>query len=393
MTQGSTKRARAQAARAWFAAGFAATLAVRLALFPFVSGDTKGDMIPWTEFIREHGAWRSLAGDFSNYPPLYLYLLTLAAWLPLPPLYAIKTVSVVFDYVLAWYVSQIVGLEGGSRNRGRAAMLAVLFLPTVVMNSALWGQCDAMYASGVVACVYYLLRRQPVAAMVAWGVAWSFKPQAVFLSPLVLVLLLEGRFSPLLLYLVPGVYLALAVPAWAAGRPFGDLVLMYAHQRILPFPCLTLGATNIYQWLPGAPFDVFFPIGLGLAGLCALGLVGVVWLRHRPRLDNPTVLRTALVSLVLMPYVLPAMHERYFFAADALAVAFAFWVRGGWGVAVLIQVASAFTYLPYLFGIEPVPRPLLAVVMGVALVWCGWPLMRKRNEPNRAERGLTVKVS
>ena len=47
-------------------------------------------MIPWAEFIRRHGAWRSQGLEFSNYPPPYLHLFTLAAWLPLPRLYGIK---------------------------------------------------------------------------------------------------------------------------------------------------------------------------------------------------------------------------------------------------------------------------------------------------------------
>ena len=61
-------------------------------------------------------------------------------------------------------------------------------------------------------------------------------------------------------------------------------------------------------------------------------------------------------------------------------------------VAALIQTASALTYLPYLFGIEPVPRPLLAVVMGAALVWAGGPLRRKRSEPIPVGDCLTVKA-
>ena len=351
----------------WVALALAGSLALRLSFFPFVSGDMRGDMIPWSEIIEKQGAWNSLGQEFSNYPPLYLYLLTVATWLPLPRLFAIKLVYVGFDYVLAWFVAGIARESGAVRKRW-PVMLATLCVPTVLMNSALWGQCDAMYASGLAACVSYLLRRRSAAAMVALGLAFSLKPQAVFLTPMLLVLVWQRRFSPLLLYVVPAVYVVLAVPAWLAGRPVEDLLLLYAHQRILPFPALTLGATNLYQWLGGAPFVPFFQIGLGLAGVSALALVIAVCRRHRAGLTNERVLQLALASLVLMPFVLPAMHERYFFAADALAVAYAFWFRRGWIVAVLIQVASAFTYLPYLFDCEPIPRPLLAVAMGGALV-------------------------
>jgi hypothetical protein len=59
----------------------------------------------------------------------------------------------------------------------------------------------AWYVAGIV--------RRHEKALVAFSLAFSLKPQAVFLAPLLLVLVLQRRFSPLLLYLVPAVYLLL----------------------------------------------------------------------------------------------------------------------------------------------------------------------------------------
>jgi Gpi18-like mannosyltransferase len=171
------------------------------------------------------------------------------------------------------------------------------------------------------------------------------------------------------------VYVLLALPACVAGRSFLDLLLLYASQKILPFPALTLGATNLYQWLPGVPFEPFFKAGLALATVSAVAFMIALARRFPDGLSSPVLGQAALLSLVLMPFVLPAMHERYFFAADALAVAYGFTVRGRWIVAALIQFASAFTYLPYLFNVEPVPRPVLAAVMGVALGRLLWELL------------------
>jgi len=416
----------------------AGSLALRLSFFPFVSGDMRGDMTPWSEFIEREGAWQVLGQEFSNYPPLYLCLLTLATWLPLPRLFAIKLVYVAFDYVLAFYVGRIVasvprpaampgdqeGSAGGARlppsritvlqrvarqqprPTGKdglwarptrqigfwPAALTTLFLPTVLMNSALWGQCDAMYASGLAACVYYLVGNRAGAAMVAYGLAFSLKPQAVFLAPLILVLVWQRRFSSLLLYMPAAVYVLLALPACVAGRSFLDLVLLYAHQRILPFPALTLGATNLYQWLPGAPFQPFFKAGLALAAVSGVAFMIALARRFPAGLSSSVLVRTALLALVLMPFVLPAMHERYFLAADALAVAYAFTVRSGWVVTALIQFASAFTYLPYLFNVELVPRTVLAAVMGVALGRLFWDVFAAPH-PAPVSRGHLLLLS
>lgn len=75
----------------------------------------------------------------------------------------------------------------------------------------------------------------------------------------------------------------------------------------------------------------------------------------------------ALLSVLLVPYFLPGMHERYFYPADLVSLIYACFVARGWVVAGLVQCCSFFTYLPYLFKQEPVPRPLLALAMTVAL--------------------------
>ena len=51
-------------------AALVASAALRLGLFPFVSGDMRGDMIPWSQIIEKEGAWKALGQGFSNYPPL-----------------------------------------------------------------------------------------------------------------------------------------------------------------------------------------------------------------------------------------------------------------------------------------------------------------------------------
>src|ERR1035438_1018447 len=66
----------------------------------------------------------------------------------------------------------------------------VLFLPTVVLNSSLWGQIDATYASLGLGGLYFVLRRRPWLACTFFGLALSFKLQVVFLFPVLLLLVL-----------------------------------------------------------------------------------------------------------------------------------------------------------------------------------------------------------
>ncbi|MCP5519550.1 MAG: hypothetical protein H7A45_20095 [Verrucomicrobiales bacterium] len=367
-------------------------VAIRGRMLGFVSGDMQGDMVPWWECIDDNGCWLALGQDFSNYPPLYLYVLAIATSLPLPRVFSVKLVYVAFDFLVAGFVGGVVQHGVGTERSWWWGALATAWLPTMAANASRWGQCDAMYVSGMVGCVYYLLKGRDVGAMVALGVAFSFKPQAVFLGPCTLVLVLQRRLSLALLSIISAVYLVLATPAWLAGRPLQELVLLYAHQRILPFPALTLGATNIYQWVTASHFETLFPIALGVAVFGAVAFVWFVMRGHGEGRSDQELVRVALLSVVLMPYLLPAMHERYFFPADVLSVAYAFWAARGWIVTVLIQTASFFTYLPYLFNSEPFPRPVLAVVMGGALVLLVRDTWKGQKSAGKTEReGMEAK--
>jgi len=92
----------------------------------------------------------------------------------------------------------------------------------------------------------------------------------------------------------------------------------------------------------------------------------------------------ALLSVLFPPFLLPGMHERYFFPADVLSVVYAVFVPGGYWAAIMVQFASAFTYLPYLFEQEPVPRSLLSLAMLAAVGWVTRCLVLSR--PYNAER-------
>ena len=84
------------------------------------------------------------------------------------------------------------------------AYAVVLFLPVVFLNSAVWAQCDSIYTSFCVMSFYFLLRGRGRLSMALYGVAFSFKLQAVFFAPAAVVFFLKGRlkFSDLLFFVL-----------------------------------------------------------------------------------------------------------------------------------------------------------------------------------------------
>ncbi len=324
-------------------------LAVRSVFFKYETGDYTAYFHPWYEFILDHGRFGALKYSFANYNEPYLYLLALLTYTPLGPLLGIKIISVLFDLVLGYFSYRIVRLRYPQGWAPMVAAAVVLFLPTVVLNSSLWGQIDATYTSLALGGLYFVLRRRPWLACAFFGLALSFKLQVVFLFPVLLLLLLRRWVPWRALLMVPVVFVLMDVPALAVGASVSTLWSTYTGEVGL-YQQLTLNAPNIYQYLGISESTVLRELGIALTLAVVVALIAILVLR-RVQLTATRILLAGTVSVLLVPYLLPAMHERYFYLADALTVISAFYLpRRLWALPVLEQFASLMSYLPFLLA-------------------------------------------
>ena len=325
-----------------------AAIAVRAVFFGNESGDYVTYFARWYEFIVQNGRWHALKTEFANYNVPYLYLLTAVTYVPVPALYAIKSMSVLFDFLLAFFAYRIVDLRYPGRWWPILAGAIVLFLPTVVLNSSWWAQVDAMYASAGLGGLYFLLRRRPWLACLFFGLAFAFKLQIIFLFPLLLLMVLRRYVPWRALLLIPLVYVVFDIPALLLGASPKALFTVYLTEAGT-YNQLTLNAPNVYQYFGNVgDTTVIRYAGIAVTGVAVLALIIPVVLK-KIELTTTRIVLAATVSVVLVPYLLPAMHERYFYLADALTVLAAFHLpRRLWFVPILAQFASLFAYLPFL---------------------------------------------
>jgi Gpi18-like mannosyltransferase len=323
----------------------------------------------WSDQLRAAGGWRGLDQEIGNYNAPFLYLLALTLYLPGATLIKIKLVWVVFDVVLAYFTYRIVQLRRPGWRVPAIATLIMLFLPTVVFNASFYGQTDAMWAAFALGGVYYLLRDKPWWAVSMCTVALAFKPQGIFIFPLLGLLVLLGRLPWRSLLAVPAVYLALDLPAILLGRDPIELLTLYDPGRqAVHAPGLTSNAPSVYAYLPvSTRIESLRSIGYVLTAALILGIYYVFVVR-RARPDRDQIVTAATVFAILMPFFLPGMHERYFFLADVLALVLAFYRPRLWPVPLLVQAASFLAYQPFLFGRGKENLPLLATLMLAALV-------------------------
>lgn len=356
--------------------GILASIILRISLLDVETADYLGALSHWYVSIQTHGGFAALRrGDYSDYNALYLYIMAFLTYLPLSKLYAIKAASILFDYIGAWAAWKIVRLRHPEGLRPALAALAVLFAPTCFFNSALWAQCDMMYTAFLLWALYAMLRMQqqehsgkpevwqPYWVVAWWAVALMFKLQAVFFClPLGWLYVRRSLVWWKAVGVTALVWGLTLLPAWLLGRPLYDLLLIYARQ-VVNYPMLSLNAPTVYHLLPEAPFEVFNRAGVVLTGSVVVVLVLLLWHR-RWAFTSERIVALSLLSVTLVPYLLPRMHERYFFAADMLAVVYAFYFPRRWYVPVVMGFVSLMSYMPFLFDSQPFSFQVLSLILG-----------------------------
>lgn len=358
-----------------FAIGIVLAVLLRFSFRHVESKDLTRHLVPWYDFILQHGGFGALKYNFSNYTPPYLYWLVIVSSLfsGLSKVFAIKLLAMGFDFVCAFFTYKLVKLKYPVGKMPLIAFLIVLFTPTVFLNSAYWGQCDSIYTTGIIACLFFLCIKQEILAFICFGLAFSFKLQALFFAPFLFILLLKKVVSWKSFLLIPIVYLVTILPAWFAGRPFKELLLIYFNQANY-YNELVQNAPTIYQLIPfqDSLYNILLPTGFILT-LTIVFLLSRSVYKSKVRVGQELMIQLALISVLVMPYFLPKVHDRYFFPADILAIVFGFYFPKYFWVPIIVQMASLFSYTDRLWDITPVPMEYLSILLGATI----WFVMRR----------------
>ena len=376
-----------------------AAMLARALCLDYASGDYNSFLADWVDYFRENGGFAAIADPVGNYNVPYLYFLALISYLPVSDLYLIKLFSILFDVLLAWGGFRLARAAHPGKGDGAAlaAFAVLLLLPTVVLNGALWAQCDSIYGALVVLAVALVLEGRNKTSVALMALAFSFKLQTVFVLPLWGVLWLAKRVKFRQLWVFPGVYALTILPALLLGKPLKDILGVYLGQ-MEEYPRLTLNAPSVYQFLPYGTEDadgVLSAAGIAAAAVLVLTLLAVGLWRGR-RLDREQVLAVAVVLAIGVPFLLPHMHERYFFLADVLTVCWACVKANRMPAAVLVCGSSLASYVVYLrlkfnaviyLGGNSYPMLLEALCMLAALLLSGGMLARSlRRRRGREEQ-------
>lgn len=329
-----------------------AAMLVRALCLDYAGSDYNNFLSHWYAFFQENGGFQAIAKAVGDYNVPYLYFMAFISYLSVPDLYLIKLFSLVFDVILAWGCLRLVRSLTEERQGSIAPLVAfavALLLPTVVLNGAFWGQCDGIYGALCIHAAALLLEGKNKTSVALMALAFSFKLQAIFVLPLWGVLWLAGKVKFRELWVFPLTYLITIVPAVLLGKPVGEILGIYFNQ-MGEYPRLVLNAPSIYQIIPyGAQVNegLASVLGIAAAGALVLALL-VLGFLLRDRLDRELAMSMAVVLCIGVPFLLPRMHERYFFLADVFTLCWSCANVRRVPAAVLAGGSSLMCYIVYL---------------------------------------------
>lgn len=357
------------------------TILVYSLCWPIVAPDLHTFLYPWIDHILSMGRIKAFAVPFSNYTPPYLYLLSAASLVTTNPLAIVKSLALLSVLASAFAMRRLIDRRPFANE---AALLAVL-LPSVLANAAIYGQCDGYWAAACVMATVSAADARPRAMLIWFGIGLAFKLQAIFLAPFVLVMLLRHRLHLIEWPLPLAIYALAMLPAWLAGWPAADLATIYLRQGA---HFNTIG-TAPGPWAVVAAFHAREPMAIFALGYAAAATAAVAYVAifARRRLHPMMTMRIALLSAMMIPYLLPKMHERYLLLADLLSFAIAVIARDRRSAQVFVacQLASTIAIFGSMFDfLYVVAASAVPATVAIALL-----LLQLRAEPAQQSQAGT----
>lgn len=343
-------------------------LCLRVSLFDHASGDYVSFLSVWTETMRGMTVSEALSTPIGDYNMPYLYIILLISRLPFYDLYCIKLFSVAADLFLALGVGKLVMKLTGKERLTLLAFAAALFCPTFWLNSGYWGQCDSIYGVFSVWALYFALTEHSKGSMALFGLALSFKLQTIFILPILAFLLVKkyAKLRDLPVFFLT--FIAASLPAMLGGRSFRDTFSIYFSQ-MEQYPYLSLNAPSFWSLIHN---DYFYELGSAPVLLAVIGVLLMVYifLRKYDKMNPETMVELSLAFSLAIPWLLPKMHERYFFLAETLSIIYAALYPKRSPVAMILLVGGFLIYCPYLFGEMPIlSLRMVAVIYGLLTLY------------------------
>ena len=338
--------------------GIVLSLVARISSFGFISDDMRGFLVGWFGQIEQLGKIHALDTQVGNYSVAYQTLISIMTYIPVDPVIQYKVLSVIFDYSLAAAAGLIVyELKDKNKFLGVLASLIVMYSPLVIINSALWGQCDSIYSSFALWSLYFFIKKKYPVTFIMYGLSCAFKLQAVFLLPFFLFAYLRKKdFSLLYFLIIPAVMEFVCIPAMIMGRGFKAAFSVYFYQTescdkmYFNYPSVWSLFSDLKDVYRSIDYISSLKIAAVILAFVVLMLIMAFLVIKDVKIDSFNTFLLSFVFVFTCVLFLPGMHERYGFLYEIIGIILIFVIPKTLWPLIVITALSCMTYGISLFG-------------------------------------------
>ncbi|MBR6309026.1 MAG: hypothetical protein IKR39_10525 [Lachnospiraceae bacterium] len=338
----------------------------------------------WVDQIREIG-WHSFGCNISNYSPLYVDIMILLSMTGLSRILVVKMLPMLFDYALGAACVKLFEYCTPGVNVLRKILIFGLIIlnPVIVLNSSAWGQCDSIYSFFIVMSLYAMIkafkdeRYSAEYVFIYFAIAFALKLQAVFFLPVLMLCVFvqkKRKFQISQFVYIPIIYLAPAIPMLIEGKSLKDVILVYFSQTGQYSSNLSMRYYNFFSFIgqAGELTEGYFVMGVVLAAT-VLGLIFYKIISDRINLSGKSMLFITCLTIMVLTFFLPSMHERYAYAGEIVLIILAVMDRRAVPAAAGIAICSLISYSEYLsggtFAISQIGSILIALTRLVVILY------------------------
>lgn len=282
---------------------------------------------PWPDYYDYYSAYTDKAKYWCDYPPVYIMILAVLAWIQKifslgSQAYTllIKIPNIFSDIICCFLIFKL-AKRHFNNNGAFALSMLYAFNPAIIINSAIWGQADAIYTLLALLIVIYILDNKLWLSGIILGIALLIKIQTGFVAFAGIFALIERKsvkdwVSTLGASL--GIFILLVLP-FGIKLPF-EWIIVQLIGTLTGYPYASVNAYNFFALFHGNWLPTSDPFLLGLSadwwgviiGYLLVVFMMFIYFYSKEKSKNYYIGMFAMTGIFMF---IPGMHERYLYAA------------------------------------------------------------------------------
>ncbi|MEF3313252.1 glycosyltransferase 87 family protein [Paenibacillus sp. GYB004] len=350
----------------------------------FVSGDWIFHYSLWYQELKENGGLLALGIKIGDYPSGFNLLLACMTYLPFAPMMNFKLLIIVFYFIAAiaaYHITKNINKNSAQKKQyASVAYAVVLLLPSLLLNTTIWGQVDSIWVGILLIAIYFITKEKYGLSFLMIGVALSIKQTTILIFPMLLLLYIRNnKISILHFFNILIGFIAMCLPAIVMGKSIKDVFAPYLGYRNDDITSMVVtNFSNIYAlftpdpvWSKWVTNELFSSIGMWFC-IFVIGIIALVMHYKKVDISGNNFLLAATMFIVLLCNFLPGVHDRYMILADVLSIIYVISSRrlkDIW-IPAYVNFVSAFNIINYLHGVsESVSNTRIILVQIVSILF------------------------